>query len=390
MLTYILYIPAVYTLMRLLREAALGVLRNRIEHSLQHFFDASIKTTVSKLRGRERRETIVAHLSDVGKRRALESEEKRGDESSMWTIRDDSTLETYPAYSSNPVDCIDSAAVTKSAIIKHAQNVVSEGLEHVHDDDTGALKASLAVSSASYIGTPSRADVDKGRSVEEIGNMGEKECMDVEDGDEEAESRRANLAMMMGLDGSSSESESESGSEDGNKGGNENESEGGSENGDRGENEVRHEKEYRDDNDSDFKHEKESDEENLDINDMSDDDAYHSRNASNRSVSDARYMEDSNQESHSFSANNNQTSASHQEIEGQAQYSPEVLAHEKKAENNRCYNSDEDLCLATGSKGDESVKGRNPSDRLSKDLHEAAAVMFITALGFRTVSHAML
>lgn len=374
-----LFIPAVYALMRLLRDAALGVLRNRIEHSLQHFFDASIKTTVSKLRGRERRETIVAHLSDVGKRRAVESEEKGGDESSMWTIRDDSTLETYPAYSSNPVDCIDSAAVTKSASISYAQNAVSEGAEHVHDDDTDALRAPLAVMSASSTGYPSRAAVDKGRrNVEKINDMRDEERMDVEDGDEEAESRRANLAMMMGLDASSSESESEDG--------NENESEGGSEDGDRGGNEGTHEKEYGDDNGSDFKYEKENNEETTSINSMSDDDAYHSRNASNHSVSDARYMEESNQESHNFSANNNHTYASHQESEEQAQYSPEALTHEKKAEHNRGYNSDEDLCLATGPKGDDSVKGRNPSDRLSKDLHEAAAAMFITALGLRTVS----
>jgi hypothetical protein len=373
--------------MRLLRDAALGVLRNRIEHSLQHFFDASIKTTVSKLRGRERRETIVAHLSDVGKRRAVESEEKKGDESSVWTIRDDSTLETYPVYSSNPVDCIDSAAVTKSTITKHAQNAVSEGAEH-----TGAVKTPLAVMSASYIGSPSRADVDKARrNVEEIRDMEDKERMDDEDGDEEAESRRANLAMMMGLDGSSSESGS--GSEDGNKGGDENESEGGSEKGDRGENEGRHEKENGDDNDSDFKYEEESNEDKLDINDMSDDDANHSRNALNHSVSDARYMENSNQESHSFSANNNDGSTSQQGTEERAQYSSEVLTHEKKAEHRgpeTGYNSDEDLCLATGPKGDEIAKGRNPSDRLSKDLHEASAVIFITALGLRTVSHAML
>ena len=375
--------------MRLLRDAALGVLRNRIEHSLQHFFDASIKTTVSKLRGRERRETIVAHLSDVGKRRAVESEEKRGDyESSMWTIRDDSTLETYPAYSSNPVDWIDPAAVTKSTITKHAQNAASEGVEHVHDDDTGA------VSIASYIGTPCRADVDKGRrNVEEIDNMEEKECMDDEDADEEAGSRRANLAMMMGLDGSSSESGSgsESEGEGGNKGGNE--SEGGNEVGDRRENEGRLEKENGDDNDCDFKYEEESNEGSIDIHSISDDDACHSRNASNRSVSNARYMEDSNQERHSFSKNNNDSSTSQQDTEEHAQYSSEVLTREKIAERRgpeTGYNSDEDLCLATGPKGDESVKGRNASDRLSKDLHEVAAAIFITALGLRTVSHAML
>ena len=103
-------------------------------------------------------------------------------------------------------------------------------------------------------------------------------------------------------------------------------------------------------------------------------------------------MEDSNQESHSFSENNNHSKTSQQDTEEHAQYSSEVLTHGKKAEHRgpeTGYNGDEDLCLATGPKGDESVKGRNPSDRLSKDLHEAAAAIFITALGLRTVSHAM-
>lgn len=456
-------IPSVYALMRLLRDAALGVLRNRIEHSLLHFFDTSIKTTVSKLRGRERRETIVAHLSDIGTSRAVVAvtDDKTADDSTVWTIREDSAVEMNPSSSSNPVPeqvaLADLKAVVKDTTMltdnSYAKNAFADWVDggeyvHVHEGDTDILKPPLAVSNVTSIDTLHKNDVgkdkvgvDKVEKVESIANMKEKEIegdrektviinqnkhmedrnsdwmvegraggnivksdIDIEDADDLADKcRRDNLAMMMGLDASSSESEYESETE------NENENVTGGH--DRGKLKIEKKMKGGNDSDSDDKVEIESNQDDLSVadsndsdddrligeeenDDMSNDECY-GRNVSNFSDRDDRNMDDNNEEMQNFVNTDNHCVDSQEGTEEYAHNSIEIKSVAHRRKDNRDgpdigYNSDEELCLATVPKVPEgtldNLKGRNPSDRTAKELHEAAAIIFISAVGLRTVS----
>lgn len=444
--------------MRLLRDAALGVLRNRIEHSLLHFFDTSIKTTVSKLRGRERRETIVAHLSDIGTSRAVVgvTDDKTADDSTVWTIREDSTLEINPSYSINPVPVafIDSEAVEKDATklndssdakIAFADWVDGGEYVHVREEDTAVLKSPFAEINISSADTLQKSDVGKDRvgaekveNVESIANMNDKENdgdrkktvnihqvkhmedptsdwmvedravgsivkndMDIEDADDLAdESRRDNLAMMMGLDASSSESESESENKS------DNESDAGGH--DRGKRKFGKKMEGGNGNHSDNKVEEESNQDNLSVvesNDSDDDrlideeenddmssDECNGRNVSNCSDRNDRNMDYSNEEMQSFLNTSDHSSNCKEETEEYAYNNKEMTSVARRRKDDRdgpdtAYNSDEELCLATIPKGtSDQLKGRNPSDRTAKEMHEAAAIIFISAVGLRTVS----
>ena len=451
--TFLISVRTVYALMRLLKDAALGVLRNRIEHSLLHFFDTSIKATVSKLRGRERREIIVAHLSDINKSRGVASVAKTADESNIWTIRDDSTLETYPAYSSNTVSFTDSSAVTNDAagLINREKASADriEGCEdeHAHEVKTVAFKSPFVAGNTSSVGPLSKPDVDENsKKVEEIDNMEDKECEggssganlthhsdhigeiepyrmsedrlveqcvqgDVDDKDAEEEkeeeeasrSRRDNLAMMMGLDESSSGSESEEEEEEEKKKEKVEEKKNGKDSGGIHKNENGN----KNVNVCDDKDENESNEDDSSINhadnsidgrsrseiendDMSEDE-YIGRNTSNGSDSGDRYMEENNDESQGFLNDSNCCENGPQDTEEHAQNNIGCGEHERKgnhADPDTSYKSHEELCFATGPKGgSDALKGKNHSDRSAKELHEAAAVIFITALGLSTVSY---
>ena len=442
-------IPVVYALMRLLRDAALGVLRNRIEHSLLHFFDTSIKTTVSKLRGRERRETIVAHLSDIGTSRAVVAvnDGKTVDESTVWTIREDSTPN-----SSNPVPVpvalIDSKAAkdaTKTTDDSYAKNAFADWVDggeyvHVDEEDTDVLKSPLARSNITSVDTSHKNDVGKDRvgagkveKVESIANMNDKKTeedqkktvminqntqvedttsdwmvkdqtvestvrsnMDIEDTDDLADkSRRDDLAMMMGLDASSIESESDNESENENvTGGHKRKFEkkvvGGTENdsGDKVDEESNQDDLSVVDSNDSYDDRLIGEEEN---DDMSDDECS-GRNISNFSDNDDRKIDDSNEKMQSFLNTSNHCVDSQEGNDENAHNNIEMksVAHRRK---DNCdgpdtgYNSDEELCLATVPKGtSDHLKGRNPSDRTAKEMHEAAAIIFISAVGLRTVS----
>ena len=193
-----------------MKDAALAVFRNRIEDPLAFLFDAAINPSRSKIKGREKTEKIFSYIKDKRKEKKKETRVKMGMKVDMEIGMDEDG---------------DEDEIVVPFVI---DSLRSDGWEIIEESflthsSQGNVQGDVAVSQAHgrHSTDEMNTDVinkcrDKNRNDEKNENENEQDKDEneedkdenEEDKDDDEESRRAGLAMLMGLDSSDSESES--------------------------------------------------------------------------------------------------------------------------------------------------------------------------------------
>jgi hypothetical protein len=213
--------------MQKLKDAALSLVRNRVDVPLMALFDATVRTGAPKMRGREKSERIVPYLCSqsgiIVKKEQQEQKQQQQQQQQQisnadgWTVTEDS-------YAPHPAvrDDFTGPNTPREEGQGQGQGQGQRGL----DRSTPGLKTSSEhfndggdTSKTDLSDEGVWKDTDKGANMKEererendwmnVGGEGEggegDDCME--------DTRRSDLAMMMGLDDSDSDADSEKGSE---------------------------------------------------------------------------------------------------------------------------------------------------------------------------------